>query len=164
MTTRKRRATSWIDTSFSTFLGPGGAQFFASLIGGLTANDLAGATVTRMLLRMSFTYSATTPVDSVQGITVAIGMASREAFAASILPDSEVDGDYPERGWLYRDVFSYVQDSVNMAPAYHIREEVRSQRKLDNGQLYLALSNNDVSGTADSVQCRGLVRVLCLLS
>ena len=158
-----RRRTSWLDTGFSSFLGGGSAQYIFSLDGNLSINDLAGMTVTRTLVRISLSYSATTPVDSVQAISYGIGIADREAYAASILPDPGTAADAPARGWLLKDMVSYVQDDTILVPAMNMWYDIRAQRKLDEGRLYMIFQNDDVSGVSDSIQVRGLVRLLCLL-
>ena len=162
MVNGRRRGTDWIDTTVSTFLGSG-SSFTAELLGARGIEDLAGCTSIRTLLRLNFTFSPTTPVDSVQVIDIGMGMASRESVTAVVLPDPDATSEFPGRGWIYKDQLVLVQDAVVMQPAVVVREDIRSKRKLDEAMMFITFVNTALAGTADSVQIRGLIRLLCLL-
>ena len=55
------------------------------------------------------------------------------------------------------------QDATNILPATVQVADIRAQRKIDDGILFLSHHNLAVSGTPDLVNVHGLVRVLCLL-
>ena len=155
------RPTAWHDTIVSQFLGGGGSQLIKTLQGTMDETDLKGATMTRTLVRLNLTFSATTPVDSVQRLSFGVGVGSREAVLASIVPDPETDAEEPTRGWVWRDAVAVVQDNIVLHPSVRVVADVRSGRKLEGGLPYLVVTNEDVSGTSDSVQVHGLIRVLC---
>ena len=95
-----------------------------------------------------------------------IGVASQESFAAGSLPDPEIVGDFPTRGWVYRAryrIFGFAADQ----PQYMTRRidlDIRAKRVLDNGESYLRGVNTNEEGTTGNVTVSGMIRQLWLTS
>ena len=158
-----KRKTDWIDTFDTNFLGGAGAQRVFALLGSRAAEDLAGCTGVRLLVHLEASFSTASPNDSVQRLSYGIGMGSREAVTASIVPDPEDMSEFPPRGWLLRDFMVCVQDNVNQRGPWVARYDLRAGRKLDEGMMYMIVTNTDISGSTESLQVQVLVRLLCLL-
>ena len=156
-----KRRTGWLDTlvAFST---SSGSQSNVSLLGPMSTVDTIGKTLTRILLHLYF-YKQAPLNDGHQVVDVGIGMAAQEAFTGNILPDPDTALDEPERGWVWRDRIIVPQDASNVNNPMEVRADIRSQRKLDNGELYFIMDNNPGDGTAFTVETTGLIRALCLL-
>jgi len=120
-------------------------------------------TAVRIIMDLEVGHSVTSTVDAFNVHSVGIGVTSREAFAAAVIPDPEQDSQYPPRGWLYvanKAVRSH-QDQGSTKTQARFVVDLRAMRKIDKGVLYLAQSNNAVVQTL-SVDVVGRVRVLCL--
>ena len=92
-----------------------------------------------------------------------IGIASQEAFAAGSLPDPNASNDQPSRGWIYRNRMVVAQNGVGGPVVHQISRDIRSARKLDDGECYIVVDNDVDLGLAFNVQVVGLVRQLWLL-
>ena len=163
------RTPYWIDTLVSTQLATGGvgAPFIDQ---DPSQGDARGVTLERIVLHLQF---ATTTEGGVEGLSVidaGIGVASREAFALGVsgLPDPQSALERPARGWLWRDrimVRETIQGTNLVSPGSiaEVRLDLRAKRKIDDGRMYLSLTNGILAGTGFAIQVSGIVRVLCLL-
>ncbi len=120
------------------------------IIGHLTVipNNLAGA------------------IEGAMKIDLGIGVASKEAFDADVVPDATTAADVPARGWLWADrLVCTKQNTSGTMEDWHypeVRFDVRAMRKIDRGVLYLQMNNNGLAGTGFTVTVVGRVRALCL--
>ena len=160
--TRTRRATVWQDTLVGVDMATG-TQALISLAGDLLPTDTAGMTLVRTIMCYTMIASAPHAVSGWQSIDLGIGAASQEAFAAGIVPDPNTRDDQPQRGWVYRcrhEVLDELSGSaLSIAPVI-VNKDIRSMRKIENGELYLVINNSPVEGTTFNVRTRGIIRCL----
>ena len=115
----------------------------------------------RMVIIMFGQANTLSAVRAVQAVSMGIGIGEQEAFAAGVLPDPVVMTDEPALGWAWRDILQVADDTNGLRLGETLRRDIRSQRKIENGELYFIADNNNVTGTAFSVYLRGIIR--CLL-
>ena len=160
MVMRRRRA--WSDTIVLSSLAGGGSVTF-DLLEFLTPTETK--TVSRILVDLTaILATATDETEFSANIFVGIGVVSLEAFTAGVLPDAIFPTDYPTQGWVYVNNKPMVQSlhptGVFMLPA-HFEADLRGQRKVDRGVLFLTVNNILLTSSA-TVRIVGRVRALCL--
>ena len=162
-----QRKTVWIDTLHNPVIASGGVHA-DTLIAAPTSTDqrIAGMTLIRTIICHDYSYAVHDSGEGSQIIDVGIGVTSQEAFASTILPDPNNAIDHPTRGWVYRcrhkiHGFAADQAAVDVRSVYR---DIRSKRKIDNGELYIHIVNSALSGAASSIQVIGITRCLFLLS
>jgi len=135
------------------------------LLAGLAATDTK--TVTRVLIDLHMIRPVTNSFQNRENvIDVGIGVVSSEAFALETLPDPDVETDYPQMGWVYANTQVVWQlkdstDNIALGMNAHFKADIRGQRKVDRGILFMVISNIGVQGS-DNVVLYGRVRALCL--
>ncbi len=162
MVMRRRRA--WADTRFSGQLLVASGTTKDDLLAGLSPSDVK--TVTRILvdLYMAYPVGNDVAVDRENSIDVGIGVVSQEAFDLETLPDMNAVADYPQQGWVYiatAPVWRTSMAGAFVAESAHFKADIRAQRKVDRGVLFLSILNIGNIGL-DSVFLTGRVRALCL--
>ena len=102
--------------------------------------------------------------EGTQFIDVGIGIASEEAVAAGALADPEASTDFPATGWLFRCRVLSQGFAADQPAAYYrtIERDLRAKRRLDNGNLYLSVTNTNDTGTSGSIIVAGITRALFL--
>ncbi len=166
MTQRRspRRKTDWFDTIFSQDMANGSQN-----IQRLTPTGFSpGHTLTRMLISFSFVPNPLGVATGIQRLDFGIGIASEDAFVAGAVPDANAPLEFPPRGWVLRDevIVNSRLDGANgqdSTPVIRLTYDIRAQRMLDNGVLYVATNNVAGGGTAFTVAHFGFVRILMLL-
>ena len=157
-----RRSTSWFDTKVGQDIANGTSALLDLLPSG---ENLEGFTVTRVIVGITLMAAVPQVVTSEMQLSYGIGVASETAFALGVtaLPNAESAGDFPERGWVVRGSF-VVADDINgpTPPLVRWNEDLRAQRKVENGMMYLLLKNDTIRGTVFNVRATGWVRTLCL--
>jgi len=158
------RRTMWEDTLLSGTLLTGVAVK-QSLVGTLTGPELAGMTLTRMLFRMDLSTADEVLGTNAQTVDVGVGIASREAFTAGVLPDPDSASDEPPRGWVYRDRVMVPGRQVTSAgrTISQFRADVRAQRKIEEGILWVQINSSVLEGAGISTWFSMLVRCLFLI-
>ena len=158
------RPRAWGDTRMSASLANGVGQQF-DLLGSLTAAD----TITSARIIGHYTVAPTGAVAAIAHeslIDIGIGVVSAEAFNAGVVPDPNIDGDVPDRGWLYRDtlylMFNNLSGTVEDYLYPSLRFDVRAARRVDRGKLFLVVHRTTIAGTDHACRITGLTRVLCL--
>jgi len=157
------RATDWIDTILNLAPAAGGGAASLSLDGVLTAADLRGATVIRTIVRLNVSSTSVAGAWGVQRVDMAIGIASREAFTATVFPDPGTGTERPPRGWIWRDDITVGQNGIGTPIVTRVVADLRASRKIENGRIFIIADNNDMDGTAFAVRLTGLVRLLIKL-
>ena len=159
-----RRRSAWTDSQMNTEVAEGSAGLTTDLDGTLSVADSQGLTLTRLLIDLSFYSRVIAGAHGIQRVALGIGMCSREAFTAGVVPDPESDVEFPARGWIYRTIFAVAQNGIG-APVIQrqLTLDLRAQRRLDNGRMFLRMVNTDISGTGFDVSMTGIVRALFLL-
>ncbi len=159
------RPTTWIDTRVNLNLLTNSIQNL-SLLGAMTEPDARVATLTRTITRLFFVMESPTAVSGVTGLWYGIGVTSRAAFsAAGGIPAIRDPLDKPLDGWVVKDVHiahdTTVTDArynVNNVPTQH--HDLKAQRKIENGQLFVTFDNEVFSGTGYSLRVAGVIRCL----
>ncbi len=95
---------------------------------------------------------------------IGIGVASREALAATALADPETDGDFPQSGWLYRCRHRLLDDAADGRAPLEIYRDLRAMRKLSRGSVFITATNTADTSGGFAVVLAGIVRALYLHS
>jgi len=157
----------WLDSNQNLTASSGGASQ-QTLMAGIAVSQTRfdQMTLLRTIIGIDVGYSVHDAGEGSQLVSIGIGVTTAEAFAASVLPDPEVEADFPVRGWIWRAryrVFGFAADQ----PAVFTRRvdlDLRSQRKLENGVAFINIQNTAVEGVSSTVLMTGLVRQLWLVS
>lgn len=163
MTMRRRRA--WSDQRVLGTLLAASGTIKLDLLANLGATETKTATRVIMDLHAYPPVTNALNVDRSNLVDVAIGVVSAEAFTAETLPDPDAAGDYPQAGWLYvasKPVLKYADSGGPLViVGAQFTVDLRAQRKVDRGVLFLTVLNIGVNGS-DAVEVWGRVRTLCL--
>ena len=160
-------ANIWIDTIFNEDIAVAG-QSLVSLMTGISSTQSRFDRMTLLRTIIGLDVARTTH-DSGEGserVSMGIGIASQESFAAGTVPDPETNTDFPIRGWIWRAqyrVFGFAADDPTIFTR-RIDLDLRSMRKLDNGECYLVSANVALEGTSSTNKVMGLVRQLWKVS
>jgi len=165
MTTRARRRSFWLDT-LHNFSVASGASSNINLMAELPDSERRAASLTlaRTIICWNVSYTVHDSGEGNQIVTAGIGTASQVAFGAGTVPNPDVSGDYPDRGWVYRCrwlINGYAADQ----PAFDrvlVEKDLRGMRKIDNSDLYLRVRNTSNIGVASAISIVGISRVLML--
>ncbi len=157
------RPTDWVDTAVNLTVAAAG-QTVISLITGLSPADMRGTTLIRTLVRLFFSSTTVAGAWGFQVAHIGIGITSQEAFAAGVVPDPSVSGDRPARGWVYRSALGVSQNGVAHPITFDLAADIRGARKIENGELFLAVDQIGLQGTSFATNVQGLVRVLMKLA
>ena len=151
-----RRAV-WTDTRLSETT-PSANQDVVSLMGTLDGAAREGLTVVRTII--SIDLVPPTAVSDGQTICdMGIGVVSQEGFVSSVVPDPNIAGDRPPRGWLWRDARVVRAAATKTdSPATHIMADVRGARKVDNGELVFIINQTVIDGMSFDIFSRGIIR------
>ena len=158
--------TFWSDTLLHTLVGSGG-QAAISLVSDFSNEELrlASLTLMRTIIGIDVAYSVHDSGEGSQLMDIAIGVESQEAFAAGVHPDPKVGSDHPVRGWVFRArgrVFGFAADQPAVY-SWRLDRDIRSRRKLENGEAFIVIDNTPAEGAAGSVSVSGLIRQLWLV-
>ena len=159
---RPKRATTWLDTFLDTSLADAG-QFTTGLMFSFDQDEAVGMTLTRLLLCLQLSALVGNTIDSQQIIDIGIGTASAEAFAAVVLPDPNQATEFPEKGWIYRCRHLVNGDAANQLLPVRIELDLKSQRKIDTGVVWLSMQSITNGGTVVATIITGSVRLLMKL-
>jgi len=158
--------TVWIDTRLNDDIG--NASFVnKSLMTGVSATQTRfdRMTLLRTILGFDVAYTVHDAGEGSQRVALGIGITTQEAFAAGVLPDPDNETDFPRLPWVWRAeyrIFGFAADQ----PAIYTRRidlDIRSQRKLENGEAFLVATNNPIEGVLSSVRLSGFIRQLWLV-
>ena len=127
-------------------------------------------TVSRLLVDLLMTVDATSENEGSSIMDLGIGVCSDEAFSIgnTAVPDPDVTTEYPMDGWLYvaTGLVSLALPTGGTVTAMHVesahfRADLRAQRKVDRGKLYMKIQNSTLINGI-TVRIVGRVRALCL--
>ena len=160
-----RRGRSWADTLFNLTVVSAAAQSNNDLLANAPTSDTL--TVVRIIGDLWWISSSLTVQSTgAERLDVGIGVTSTEAFGVNATPDVNTDSEYPPRGWLYISSTMFVHDRTAAEPGIEIPSrlafDIRAQRRIDKGKLYMAVSSNNVVGSSVTGKLVGRVRALCL--
>ncbi len=158
--------TIWIDTEFNADVADGG-QLVTSLMTGVSATQTRfdRMTLMRTIIGVDLAYTVHDAAEGSHRLDIGIGVTSQEAFAAGIVADPETMTDFPARGWIWRARYRLYGFAADQPAVYDRRVDLdlRSRRKLENGEAYLVASSNLVEGGTSTVRITGLIRQLWLV-
>ena len=157
------RMTDWIDTSVGFTIATS-AQTSLSLMTGVAPVNMRGMTLIRTILTLDCFSVTTAGAWGVQILSIGIGVASQEAFAAGVFPDPNTMTDKPPRGWVYRTSRCVAQNGASAPVIMEIRADIRGARKIENGELYIVVDNDPIVGTTFTARVQGLARTLYKLA
>ena len=160
MTMRRRRA--WCDSIFNISIASATGMTAIDLLADFPDVDVK--TVTRILGRVAvYQQNIDGAGSGVNAVDMAIGLGAEEAFNANVLPDPQVQAEYPTLGWLWKDRLWVVRSEPGLPQAFMSTWfDVGAQRKVDKGVLYLVAFNNLIEATGVTVRFSGIIRALCL--
>ena len=156
------RKPAWEDTLVDTNVISGSVAS-PTMMTGLDRDEARGLTITRLIGRLDFSSATVAGAYGHQIIDVALAVLDRDAIAASALPDPNDADDSPATGWLYRNRIRVMQNGVGANTITTLTFDVRSQRKLNGGQLELILVSTASTGTNFTTDVSGIIRTLVLL-
>ena len=138
-----------------------GAQTVIGLLGSLEINESVGFKLLRTLMKLYLRPGTPGAVNGSQLFTCGLGVASGDEFTAAAVPDPTVMDDFPPRGWVIRDQ-DVIMDSTTegSAVAVVMVHDLKAQRNVNNGELYLVVENDISTGTSFSLAVSGIVRCL----
>ena len=156
---------TWVDTLLA-FTTADGAQTIISLLSTMDPDERRGATVTRIIGCLTVLSAVEGVVNGGMNVDYGIGVASQEAFSTGAVSDPTDPAAAPLRGWLYccRQATSSFTETGHADSEVRWMFDVRSQRKLDTGELFMVIEPNDFRGTAFSISTLGSIRVLLKLA
>ena len=163
MVMRRRRA--WSDTLIQSAAMDLSEQSKDDLLVGLAATETK--TVSRILIDMMFFYAEDETAESVIMVHMGIGVVSKEAFDLGTFPDANAVADYPQQGWLYVASKPITQTLPGAGGIHrvdaHFQADIRGQRKVDRGVLFMTTNAVLLVGTdPGNIVRAGRVRALCL--
>ena len=156
-----RRGTAWED-HFVTIEIANGGSINEDLLTNTTDSERRGYTLVRQILRLDLVADVPGGVSGKQQVSLGIGLASDDAFAAGALPEPEAGVDFPVTGWLWRSQYIVIDELLinGLVAPIRIDEDLHAARKLDRSTLYIRAHSTVEQGTAFQVALTGLIRSL----
>ena len=162
-----RRRVNWCDFRMDFSLVAGAVQLDNLLVNAPVSETL---TITRIIGDFKVYQPPTTEVENLSIIDCGIGVINDEAFILGTgvgIPNPTVEDSYPPRGWLYVGTDSTWQQlpgggsptGISSLPG-HFKFDIRGQRKVDKGVLFMWIEQNLVLGSASTLRFLGRIRVL----
>ena len=155
------RKTFWIDKRINQSIGAGG-QTSESLFEGTPPINTRQTTVVRQIIDLYMQSATVAGAWGSQIIDIGIGVISQEAATAQVFPDPNAD-ERPVSGWLFRTQCMVAQNGVGAQILYECHRDIRTGRKVYDGELTIIINSLAGPGTAFTTQVRGMVRTLLLL-
>ena len=153
----------WIDTDLSRNIASGGSDALSLMTGVSSAQTrFDQMTLLRTIIGIDIAYTVHDSGEGSQRVSCGIGIASQEAFAGGTLSDPDVDTDFPTRGWVWRAryrIFGFAADQPTIFTR-RVDLDLRSQRKLENGEAFMNFTNTALEGATGAVRVTGLIRQL----
>ena len=164
MTTPRRRR-AWRDIRINLSLNSGAGITPIDLL--VDAPDIDVSTVTRIIGDLvAFPDDRNAAVDGVAQLDLGIGVVSQEAFTAGVVPDPNVQAEYPTLGWVYITTQVVIMNNSSGTTEFiHVPEwhfDIGSNRKVDKGILCCSMENTLADGTGYTIRVVGRMRSLCL--
>ena len=155
------RSTFWIDNLIGLTVSSG-SQNSVSLMTGTPPIDARRATITRIVVDLGIFSTTVAGAFGVNLIDFGFGVTSQEAFNAGIFADPNAD-ERSTRGWMYRNRCVVWQNGVGTQIVTGCHADLRTGRKLYDGEPFLVANNLAIVGTTASYQIAGIVRMLLIL-
>ncbi len=156
------RSTNWIDKTIAITITPA-TQSSTNITSTLSAAERKGTTLIRCLYRLSIRPTDLLDTHTVLNIFMGIGLIEGDAAAAGVLPDPEIEGDYPGRGWVVKD-YGVCWSSAGTSGSSMVgmlRGDIRAMRKIhQTEELTVVYDVNLLSGTTQTMKVDGIIRTL----
>jgi len=162
-----KRHVAWCDFLMAFTMADAAIRLDNLLINAPASDTL---TVTRIIGDFMVFPEATSEVEGTYAVDCGIGVVNSEAFDLGSgvgISNPTVEDSTPPRGWLYagrQPVFLSIPGGGTAGGhgmlAGHFKFDLRGQRKVDKGVLYMWLEQNDNSGTPQTLRCIGRIRTL----
>ena len=156
------RRTSWEDMIADSSITSGSFRNL-DMLPNLTADETRGTTVTRIIGSINLFSGTVAGAWGKQIVDIGIGVISEDAFNAGAVPDVNQQSDQPQRGWLYRTRMMVEQNGTGSQIVYPVRFDVRAQRRIDAGTMFLGFTSAAGTGTSFTVEMAVLTRSLLIL-
>ena len=163
------RPLAWADTSVAFEATAGLA--LVDLLAAAAPIPSDTITVARLIIDLSvYPVDLDQNVVYVQRVVAGVGVASDRAFAVAGglgLPDPRVSNNAPPRGWLWKGswVIAFSNSAtfgVEVSRFPEVSLDLRANRKLDKGTLFMVTGKTAISGAETDVDVIGNIRVLCM--
>jgi len=162
-----KRRVAWCDFLMAFTVADAGIQL-ENLLENAPASD--NLTVTRIIGDFMALPLPSSELESIIAVDVGIGVVNAEAFDLLTgvgMPNPTVEDSTPPRGWLYvarQPVYLSVPGGgtpggLGLVPA-HFKFDIRGQRKVDKGVLFMWMEQNVSTGSSQSIRVIGRTRVL----
>ncbi len=158
----------WIDAVINDTVSTG-TPILRSLMEGVTTAQtrLNQMTLLRTIIGLDLARTVHDSGEGSEAVSIGIGVASQDAFNAGTgsVPNPGVSADFPTRGWVWRQryrIWGFAADQ----PAIFTRRldlDIRSQRKLENGESFLHATLINVEGANSTINMTGTIRQLWLV-
>jgi len=155
------RKSFWVDNPVNLAV-PSNSQASMSLFQGTPPINTRGTTIIRTIVDLNFASETVAGAFGVNAMDLAFGMASQEAFNASVFPDPSAD-ERPVSGWLFRTRCVVSQNGVGTAILHPCQRDLKGGRKVYDGEYFLIAENSALIGTTAAYRAVGMIRVLLLL-
>ncbi len=158
------RRTFWNDQVLNIDVASGNSNVI-SLLSGL--GDTTEFTLIRTIISVDVVPEDLVEANTggIQRWAAGIGVTSEEAFSIGIsaISNPQTATEHPARGWVWRSAGAVLKIQGVGFPYPMVREDIRSKRKIDRGDLFLAFSNEALEGTVFAIKLCGMVRCLLML-
>ena len=162
-----RRRVAWCDFLMGFSLADAVVQL-DNLLSNAPVSDTL--TVTRIIGDFKASMSPSSEAESLLMVDCGIGVINQEAFDLGTgvgIPNPTVEDSTPPRGWLYAHremVLQTIPSGATPAAMWretgHFKFDLRGQRKVDKGVLYMWIEQNDLLGSTATLSFVGRIRVL----
>ena len=163
------RPRVWTDTFIDLAVASGGPAQFVDLSSTFLTNEmrLAQMTLVRTIIGIDVAYAVHDAGEGSQQATAGICVVDRNALAGGVgsIPNPNVALEKPIRPWVWRAkwrIFGFAADDPTIFTR-RVDLDLRSQRKLENGEIVFIANNVPEEGAASVVLLSGLVRCLYLV-
>ena len=161
-----RRRSIWRDAIINQSVVTGG-QVSTDLTGALTQFQKQGLTLVRTIVHFTARVQTLGLVIGSQQLGMGIAIVDEDANAAGALPEVLTQGDFPVKGWIWRDI-QQLNDhtsagSTESKQIIDVEAELKSRRRIDDTDLLIIFENQDLLGGTFTIDIDGLVRSLFLL-
>jgi len=157
-----RRKTFWLDDIVSATLVPA-TQNPVNLTTTLSVADRRGLTLVRMIYSIWIIPVDHVDTDTVQTCFMGTGLIESDAVTAGTLPDPNIEGDFPGRGWVVRDMVMY-RSPAGVAGNLilgNFKGDIRAMRTIhQTEELLMIFITESIAGTAQSARLEGMIRCL----
>ena len=132
----------------------------------LPATQEVDVTLVRTILCLRILPTDTTVGNPANAMLVGlgVGVTGEEAFVAGggAIPSPSVAGEQPTQGWVFQCMYWIPENTGSSSglPLTLVEMDLRAQRKVGSGAVFLKFVNSPGAGVAFSVRVVGIVRTL----